>query len=237
MNVAQRAVLLSMVVLGGCSAHRSETPIVPVTIVAVPSAASTATPTPAVPARVEQDDPLAVDGIHLGAPIGALLARAPYAKPCDVDPIDGRTASLYFWAAGSCREAPPFPSETSVVVLTTRTHGTPPAAESITLIAWAGGPYFDGRTQLGFRMGDTSTRLTEILGSPTATQMTAELKNGVLSKSSAMSWDRVHAYFIDDKVAAVAVGELDASEPFTTKSERSTTLVRLYQHHLRYRGR
>jgi hypothetical protein len=159
-----------------------------------------------------------------------LLARAPYDHPCDIDPIEKKTATIFFWAAGPCRDAPGFPNETSLVVVTPRAADTPRDAQPITLVAWAGGVYFDDRTNLPIRIGDTVDHALGVLGGPKATQLHVNLVNGKRTDLHLISWARVHVYAVDGRIVAIAMGELDIA----AKGERAETLVRLYSHHLRY---
>jgi hypothetical protein len=231
---------LAALALGSCSAPPTP-PRTPVTVVAVaPAAAAPAavTPTAREPSPAGRDARLTVDGVDLGSPVGALLAREAYAHPCDVDPIDHRASSLYFFAAGPCRDAPPFPGETSVILVTTRNASEARGAQPLTLFAWAGS-YFDDRTQLGVRMGDSAARVTQVLGAPNRTSVFMEMKSGVGTRSTTLSWDRVHVLLVDDHVAVLAIGDLGTDVPFDAvtmePSERAQTLERLHRAHLRYR--
>lgn len=95
-------------------------------------------PAPALPTW---DAALVFDGVKLGSPIGALLARAPYDTPCDVDPIDKKTATLFFWAGGPCREAPAFPAATTLVIVTPRATDAARGEQPVTLVAWPSGSH------------------------------------------------------------------------------------------------
>ncbi|CAN5925329.1 hypothetical protein BH11MYX4_BH11MYX4_24480 [soil metagenome] len=190
-----------------------------------PPSAPVIVATPPAPALATWDGALVFDGVKLGSPIGALLARAPYDTPCDVDPIDKKTATLFFWAGGRCREAPAFPAATTLVILTPRATDAARGEQPVTLVAWAGGTYFDDRTSLPIRIGDAAEHARRLLGAPTATKQSDD--------SSTFSWGSVHALVIADKIAALAMGDLDIK----AGGERAETLERLHHHHLRYAKR
>jgi hypothetical protein len=201
---------------------------------AVPPASSGA-PQAAAPAAASPapHGPWTVDGVTPGATVGALLAREPYRAPCDVDPIDHKRATLYFWAAGPCREAPPFPGGTSVVVVTARDPNAPPEQQPIEILGWAGGAYYEGKTNLPLHLGDTPERALAALGKPTAIRQTSEIRGGARVDTIAFSWGSVHAYAVKGAVVAIALGALDLG----AEGERAQTLERLYAHHVRYAQR
>lgn len=225
---------------GGCGAPAPATgagtpatPVVvaPVQTLASPSASASASATAPLPAsRASEDAGLIVDGVKLGTPIGVLLARAPYDRPCDVDPVDHKRATLYFWAAGPCRQAPAFPGRTSLVIVTPRGADAPREQQPITLVAWAGGAYFDDKADLPIRIGDTAARALEVLGAPTATKHAIRFKDGQSSEERTLSWGRVHAFASGQAIVALAVGDLD----ITAEGELAETLERLHRHHQRY---
>jgi hypothetical protein len=190
-----------------------------------PVIVATATATPVPTATTPPDAAPTFDGAKLGSPIGTLLARAPYEKPCDIDPIDKKKATLFFWAAGPCREAPAFPGGTTVVILTPHSTDAARAEQPVSLVAWAGGTYFDDKTSVPVRIGDTAEHARKLLGAPTAT------KQGEAGTS--FSWGNVHALVIADRIVVLAMGDLDIK----AEGERAETLDRLHHHHLRYTKR
>jgi hypothetical protein len=176
-----------------------------------------------------------VDGIRLGTPISAVLARDPYRTPCDVDPIDHRRSTLYFWAAGPCRGGAPFPGKTSVVIITPPApEGTPDdQGQPIELLCWAGGSFFDGKTTLPIRIGDTAQSARDALGPPTSEQPITDVvrpdADEPIPDLVLLSWQhRVHAIARDGRVVALGVGSLEGGD------ERRGVLVSTYAHHLRY---
>jgi hypothetical protein len=172
---------------------------------------------------------LTVDGVKLGAPISALLARAPYDQPCDIDPVDKKKSTLYFWAPGECKKAPPFPGGTTLVIVTPRSSNAARAEQPMTLVAWAGGTYFDDKTNLPVHIGASSAQLEKALGTPTATKKDIELRGGQ-PPGRALSWGRVHALVVGDKAVVLAMGDLDVNG----EGELAETLQRLHHHHLKF---
>ena len=124
----------------------------------------TPAPAPIAPSEEPPGD-VRIDGNALGAPVRELLALEPFHAPCDVDAIDHKQRTLYFWAGGTCPQASPFPDATTVVVLTPRAKDVPHGDQPITLVAWSG-PYFDKRTTLPVRVGDKRTDAAPALGKP-----------------------------------------------------------------------
>ena len=177
---------------------------------------------------------ITVDGIRLGAPIREVLARAPYTTPCDVDPIDQRRATLYFWATGPCHDAAPFPEQTSVVIVTPRApKGAPDQEQPVELVVWAGGSFFDGKTNLPLKIGDDAAAARASLGPPTHEEPVTDLAqpgaDEPMPNVVLLSWSaRVHVLTRDGHVVAVAVGSLEGGE------ERRQVVVSTYGHHLRF---
>jgi len=182
------------------------------------------------PAKAKVDlGTLTIDGAEVGSPIGALLSRAPYDQPCDVDAIDKKKAVLFFWAAGECRKSPAFPDGTSLVIITPPGAAVARGEQPMTLVAWAGGTYFDDKTNLPVHMGASFAQLQKALGTPTATKKNIELRGGQ-PPGVALSWGRVHALVVGGKAAVLAMGDLDIN----AEGELAETLQRLHHHHLRY---
>lgn len=223
--LAIRALSVSVVasLLVGCGGGSGAPPP---NVVVAPVVVGTGPASPAAAPAVS----LTVDGAKLGDPIGALMKRAPYEQPCDVDAIDHDKATLYFWAAGECRKAPPFPGKTTLVILTPPAARAQRAEQPMVLIAWAGGSYFDDKTGLPVRIGDSPDHLVKTLGAPTATKEHVAVGREKRAGGRLVSWGRVHALVTGDKVVALAVGELDIK----AEGELAETLQRLYKHHLRY---
>ncbi|HNZ24792.1 MAG TPA: hypothetical protein PKL24_21785 [Polyangiaceae bacterium] len=190
----------------------------------------TPAPAPIAPSEEPPGD-VRIDGIALGAPVRELLALEPFHAPCDVDAIDHKQRTLYFWAGGTCPQASPFPDATTVVVLTPRAKDVPHGDQPITLVAWSG-PYFDKRTTLPVRVGDKRTDAERALGKAVCARVTVSTENGQKHEAATCTWDRVHAYFVDGVIAVLAIGELTAD----SDEESAATLERLYAHHLRYVG-
>lgn len=203
--------------------------------VVMPALTSDASPPPsASPSPPTDAAAITVDGIRLGMPVSAVLARASYAGLCDSDPVDHGRATLYFWAAGPCRDATPFPGETSVVIVTPRApKGAPDDQQPIDLLCWAGGSFFEGKTTLPVQIGDDVGKARRALGPPTSEEPVTDLaergSEDPMPNVVLLSWSgRVHALARNSSVVALAVGSLEGGE------ERHKVLVSTYGHHLRY---
>jgi hypothetical protein len=194
-----------------------------------PAPPSSASPSPRVDLAA-----ITVDGIRLGTPVAEVLAREPYAKPCDIDPIDQSRATLYFWAAGPCRKEAPFPGQTSVVIVTPRApKGAPEGQQPIELLSWTGGSFFEGKTNLPIQIGDDAGAARGALGPPTSEEPVTDLaergSEEPMPNVALLSWSgRVHALVRDGRVVALAVGSLEGGE------ERRKVLISTYGHHLRF---
>jgi hypothetical protein len=177
---------------------------------------------------------ITIDGIRLGTPVAEVLAREPYARPCDVDPIDDRRATLYFWAAGPCGKGAPFPGQTSVVIVTPRApKGAPEGQQPVDLLCWAGGSFFEDKTTLPIQIGADAGTARRALGPPTSEEPVTDLaergSEEPMPNVVLLSWSgRVHALVRDGSVVALALGSLEGGE------ERRKLLVSTYGHHLRF---
>lgn len=191
-----------------------------------PPAAPTA---PAAP-RASSEAETTIDGIALGAELAPVLDRAPYHAPCDVDPFDKRAAKLHFWTGGPCRDAPPFPSATTVAIVS-NVEGEAPPVLRVSAIAWAGGHYFDGKSRLPVRIGDRLEDATRALGAPSDVAPETDLVASGELRRVAWAPRLVHALVRDGVIVALAVGDL------TSTGERQALLRHLYGHHIRYLGR
>ena len=103
------------------------------------------------------------------------------------------------------------------------------ADQPITLVAWAGGTYFDDKTSLPIHIGASSAQREKAFGTPTATKKDIELRGGD-PPGRALSWGRVHALVVRDKAVVLAMGDLDINGA----GELAETLQRLHHHHLKY---
>lgn len=199
-----------------------------------PSSRSSTSPSPTSNVDLAS---ITIDGIRLGAPVAEVLARAPYTTPCDVDPIDQRRATLYFWAAGPCHDAGPFPEQTSVVIVTPQApKGASDQEQPVELVIWAGGSFFDSKTNLPVKIGDDATAARASLGTPTHEEPITDLAqpgaDEPMPNVVLLSWSaRVHVLTRDGRVMAIAVGSLEGGE------ERRQVVVSTYGHHLRFARR
>jgi hypothetical protein len=178
--------------------------------------------------------PVTVDGVRLGEPVRVLLARPDFATPCDVDPIDKRTSRLYFWAgATGCREAPAFPEQTTLVVLTPWSERAAAPEQPIDLVAWFGGHRLDTRTSLQIRIGQREADVNALLGPPARRWAITDVVTPYVAEDrviplQAQSHGQVHVLLREGVVVGIAVGRM------TGGTERERILTSGYAHHLRY---
>ena len=67
-----------------------------------PSVSAAPAPAPQPPSRASE---YAFDGFQLGSRFAtAVMARAPYEMPCDVDPVDHRSGQVVVYGALPCRD-------------------------------------------------------------------------------------------------------------------------------------
>jgi hypothetical protein len=194
-----------------------------------PNAAFAAGPDPLAEPPIRQE--LSLDGIRVGEPVSSFIEREPYRDPCDIDPIDDRKATVYFYASGTCRDRPGFPERTTLILVTP--HNPEHAAEQpLTLMAWSG-PYFDTRSNVRIRIGDDGDRVVSVLGQPSDDVVVKDLvdqgKEDPMANVHRWSFaDRVHVLMRDDHAVAIGIGSL-AGGP-----EQRGLLEHTYAHHLRY---
>jgi hypothetical protein len=126
---------------------------------------------PAPPARAPEPPreparlPTMFDGFALGDSFGEVLAREPYRRPCDDDPIEDRRARAMVYAARPCHDVT-FPGDTSAVFII----GYAPDddfAQPIRAFGWMG-PYYDDKIRLPVRRGEPAARASAVLGAPAA---------------------------------------------------------------------
>lgn len=185
-----------------------------------PAAAPNAPPAPAAEKPAAPPAHPAFDGFTLGASLGDLYTR--YGQPCDVDPIDGKSSTLTFWASGECNGKKPFSPGSTLVALTP--YGEPAAEDPVDLVVWFG-PYFDDRAAPAVKMNAARAVVDQTLGAPLHEQ-DVELRDG---NGRQVDYPRdLHVLFVDGKVVGVALGRM------TGGKERAETLSRGYAHHLRY---
>ncbi|MDY0004490.1 MAG: hypothetical protein RBU30_24555 [Polyangia bacterium] len=94
------------------------------------------------------------DGFRLGDPYAGLLARAPYNRPCDDDPVDERKRRAMVYGALPCR-GQTFPEQTTVVIfLKMNPPGAPFTAQPVEALVWLHGSYFRKRSDFPVHPGD-----------------------------------------------------------------------------------
>jgi hypothetical protein len=110
-----------------------------------------------------------LDGFQLGSLYGsAVMSRAPYDKPCDDDPVDGRARRFMVYGALPCRELV-FPEETTVAFYLRFAEGAGELEQPIEAVAWLGGSYFSSRSDFPVRIGEPAARASEVLGAAETT--------------------------------------------------------------------
>jgi hypothetical protein len=173
---------------------------------------------------------LTFDTLSLGDPVSAFLDR--FGDACDDDPIDKEKANLWFWAgAEGCKEQKPFPEETTVLVVTPYSKAA--KEQPVELVAWFGGTYFNARSTMKIHIGDSATEVQNKLGEPVFLiphlNVSIPGADGYIPGMRRADYQgEIHVLYRDEKVVGIAVGKLKGGE------ERESTLVRGYEHHLRY---
>ncbi|MBX3157884.1 MAG: hypothetical protein KF773_18085 [Deltaproteobacteria bacterium] len=106
------------------------------------------------------------DGFTLGDRYASVVMKnAPYATPCDDDPIEKRGARAMVYGGRPCRNLT-FPNDTSVVfILEYRPREDYDAP--IRAFGWLG-PYYDDKVVMPIKRGEPPARAHEVLGPPLA---------------------------------------------------------------------
>lgn len=170
------------------------------------------------------------DTFSLGDPVGGFVDR--YGAPCDDDPIDKERSTLFFWAgAEGCKEQTAFPEETTVVVLTPFHKAW--RDQPVDLLAWFGGTYFNNRSSMKIKIGDTAavaeSKLGELVYKKPVDDVRAPDGEGKITGLRQVTYaNDVHVLYRDDRIVGIAVGKLKGGE------ERESTLARGYAHHLEF---
>lgn len=99
---------------------------------------------------------------RLGTPYSQVAARAPYAHPCDNDPVDGRARRAMVYGGQPCRDHA-FAEDTTVVFYLRFAEADADRYEQpIEAFAWMGGHYFDRRSSFPLRVGQPAARAARL---------------------------------------------------------------------------
>ncbi len=157
----------------------------------------------------------AFDGFELGDEFGSKVgSRAPYAHPCDDDPLDSEHTLRAMVYAGRPCHGQTFPDGTSVVFLVDNAGSGGP----IRAFGWMGGTYYAQKIALPVNLGDPTANAFTPYGLPAVTfdlegLHVARYRNGVRVLSN-----------LNDRIIGFAFGEL----PDDPSSERWRVFDQIY---------
>ena len=109
--------------------------------------------------------PTTFDGFAIGDSFAEVMAREPYAHPCDDDPIEDRRARAMVYGGRPCRSGA-FPGETSVVFIIDHADDDD-FARPIRAFGWMG-PYYDDKVKLPVPYGAPVSAAAAAFGKPSA---------------------------------------------------------------------
>jgi hypothetical protein len=113
-----------------------------------------------------------LDGFGIGTKLSELMERgAPYDKPCDLDRLADVKRSVVVYTGKECR-GQVFPDGTTVLFMLSLAPGEEgdtekDLAQPIEAVAWLGGDYFRGKTNLPVEVGAKKADIDVALGPPT----------------------------------------------------------------------
>ncbi|APR87511.1 hypothetical protein A7982_12860 [Minicystis rosea] len=159
---------LSVLLLSACDPLPRPPSAAPADVsLAAPTATAAATAQPASAPAIDARA-YTFDGFKLGSSYDReVMKRAPYAEPCDNDPIDHRARRFMVYGALPCRERT-FPEATTVMFYL-RFAEDARYEQPIEAFAWLGGNYFATRSNFPLRTGEPASAATAKLGAALGT--------------------------------------------------------------------
>jgi hypothetical protein len=161
------------------------------------------------------------DGFSLGDNYAEkVMARAPYDKPCDNDPIDDKHRRFMVYGALPCRDRT-FPEQTTVMFYL-KYSDTDKYAQPIEAFAYLHGTYFNDKTDFFIKIGDKMEDARARLG---AIVKNFELKRKEFTLKVIQSAGDVYILHNDKKVIGLVIGPM----PKDTENEQWRGLMQMYQ--------
>ncbi len=134
------------------------------------------------------------------------MRRAPYAMPCDVDPVDKGRLTGVFYGAKPCRGRT-FPGGTSVIAfLASSANHAMQLARPLRTLVWVGGRYFRTRTTFPIHVGDSAARARRLLGPARASFHIPSRRPPFVEVRRYRS--DVHLLYVNGRVLGVALGPM-----------------------------
>jgi hypothetical protein len=137
----------------------------------VQTAAATAAPTTTQAPVAAPNGEYTFDGFELGTNFATVMARAPYDKPCDNDPVAKKSRRMMLYGSKPCR-GNSFPEKTAVIFLLAFSEQDK-YAQPIEALVWMGGSYYEKRSNFAAKTGSTVADVESKLG-PSAKELTVE---------------------------------------------------------------